>query len=74
VNGGGTYVGTLANGTTAARNAGSTMLNTVAATKFSPAPNTMSTRANNDHARGEWVRKIVGRLDKRGVKVLFAQL
>jgi hypothetical protein len=43
VNGGGTYVGTLANGTTAARNAGITMLNTVAATTFSPAPNTMST-------------------------------
>ena len=31
-------------------------------------------RANNDHARGEWVRRIVGRLDKRRVKVLFAQL
>jgi hypothetical protein len=31
-------------------------------------------RANNDHARGEWVRRIVGRLDRRGVKVLFAQL
>jgi hypothetical protein len=31
-------------------------------------------RANNDHARGEWVRRIVGRLDKRGVRVLFAQL
>jgi hypothetical protein len=43
VNAGGTYVGTLANGTTAARNAGVTMLNTVAATTFSPPPNTMST-------------------------------
>jgi hypothetical protein len=31
-------------------------------------------RVNNDHARGEWVRRIVGRLDKRGVKVMFAQL
>jgi hypothetical protein len=31
-------------------------------------------RVNNDHARGEWVRRIVGRLDKRGVRVLFAQL
>ena len=31
-------------------------------------------RVNNDHARGEWVRRIVGRLDKRRVKVLFAQL
>ena len=31
-------------------------------------------RSTNDHARGEWVRRIVGRLDKRGVKVLFAQL
>ena len=31
-------------------------------------------RAGNDHARGVWVRRIVGRLDKRGVKVLFAQL
>jgi hypothetical protein len=43
VNQGGIYVGTLANGTTAARNAGITMLNTVPATSFSPAPNTMST-------------------------------
>jgi len=31
-------------------------------------------RVNNDHARGEWVRRVVGRLDKRRVKVLFAQL
>ena len=31
-------------------------------------------RSGNDHRRGEWVRRIVGRLDKRGVKVLFAQL
>ena len=31
-------------------------------------------RSTNDHQRGEWVRRIVGRLDKRGVKVLFAQL
>jgi hypothetical protein len=31
-------------------------------------------RSGNDHARGEWVRRIVGRLDRRGVKVLFAQL
>jgi hypothetical protein len=30
--------------------------------------------ASNDHRRGEWVRRIVGRLDRRGVKVLFAQL
>jgi hypothetical protein len=43
VNQGGVYVGTLANGTTAARTAGITMLNTVAATTFSPPPNTMST-------------------------------
>ena len=28
----------------------------------------------NDHTRGEWVRRIVGRLDRRGVKVLSAQL
>ena len=31
-------------------------------------------RTTNDHARGEWVRRIVGRLDKRGVKILVAQL
>ena len=31
-------------------------------------------RANNDHSRGVWVRRIVGRLDRGGVKVLFAQL
>ena len=31
-------------------------------------------RSGNDHVRGEWVRRIVGRLDKRGVKVLSAQL
>jgi hypothetical protein len=30
--------------------------------------------ATNDHRRGEWVRRVVGRLDKRGVKVLSAQL
>jgi len=30
--------------------------------------------AGNDHRRGEWTRRIVGRLDRRGVKVLFAQL
>ncbi len=30
--------------------------------------------ARNDHARGEWVRRVVGRLDRRGVKVLNAQL
>jgi hypothetical protein len=30
-------------------------------------------RAGNDHARGEWVRRIVGRLDRRGVRVLSAQ-
>ena len=28
----------------------------------------------NDHRRGEWVRRIMGRLDRRGVKVLNAQL
>jgi hypothetical protein len=28
----------------------------------------------NDHERGEWVRRIVGRLDRRDVKILFAQL
>jgi hypothetical protein len=28
----------------------------------------------NDHTRGEWVRRIVGRLDRHGVKVLSAQL
>jgi len=31
-------------------------------------------RTGNDHARGVWVRRIVGRLDRRGVRVLFAQL
>ena len=31
-------------------------------------------RSTNDHRRGEWVRRIVGRLDNRGVKVLYAQL
>jgi hypothetical protein len=30
--------------------------------------------AANDHRRGQWVRRIVGRLDRRGVKVLSAQL
>ena len=30
--------------------------------------------ASNDHRRGEWVRRIMGRLDRRGVRVLFAQL
>ena len=47
VNQGGRYVGTLAGGTTTARNAGITMLNTVPATSFSPAPNTMSTPGSN---------------------------
>ena len=28
----------------------------------------------NDHTRGEWVRRIVGRLDRRDVKILSAQL
>jgi hypothetical protein len=30
--------------------------------------------ASNDHHRGEWVRRIVGRLDRRGVKILSAQV
>ena len=30
--------------------------------------------AANDHRRGQWVRRVVGRLDRRGVKILFAQL
>jgi hypothetical protein len=30
--------------------------------------------STNDHARGEWVRRVVGRLDRRGVKILHAQL
>jgi hypothetical protein len=31
-------------------------------------------RKGNDHHRGEWVRRIVGRLDRRGVRVISAQL
>ena len=30
--------------------------------------------STNDHKRSEWTRKIVGRLDRRGVKILYAQL
>jgi hypothetical protein len=30
--------------------------------------------ASNDHHRGEWVRRIIGRLDRRGVDVIYAQL
>ena len=30
--------------------------------------------STNDHKRGEWVRRIVGRLDRRGVKILSAQV